>query len=66
MGFDQVRFVEEFQSKAFAKSYNIPPTCIFWLMDLNTMFVRMKAALSVDSPLCKPNFSGTNMLLICI
>jgi hypothetical protein len=38
------------QSKAFVKDQKIPPTCIFWLIDLNTPYVTLKAALSVDIP----------------
>jgi len=38
------------QSKAFAKSQKIPPTHIFWLIDLNTLSVVLKATSSVDIP----------------
>jgi len=31
------------QSKAFAKSQKIPQSCIFWLTDLNILFVSLKA-----------------------
>jgi hypothetical protein len=37
------------QPKVFAKSYKIPPTCIFWLTDLNTLSARLKAASSIDT-----------------
>ena len=52
------------QSKVFAKSQKIPPTCFFWLTDLNTLSVSLKAASSVDIPLLQPYYSVTSMLLV--
>jgi len=53
------------QSEAFAKSQKILPTCIFWLIDFNTLSVCLKAASSVDIPFLKPHCSVTSMLLVC-
>ena len=52
------------QPNAFAKSQKIPPTCIFWLIDLNTRSVSLKATFSVDIPFLKPYCSLTSMLFV--
>jgi len=41
-------------TKAFTESQKIPPTHIFWLIDLNTLSVSLKATSSVDIPFTKP------------
>ena len=51
--------------KAYAKSQKIPATCIYWLIDFNTLSVILKTASSVDNPFLKPYCSVTSMLLIC-
>ena len=51
--------------KNLYKSQKIPPTCIFWLTDLNTLSVCVKAAASVDIPFLQPYCSMTSMLLTC-
>ena len=41
----------------------IPPTCIFWLIDLNTLSFSLKAAFSIDIPFLKPCYSVTSCRL---
>jgi len=53
------------QSKAFAKGQKTLSTCIFWLIDLNTPYVSLKAALLVDIPSLTLYCSVTSMLLVC-
>jgi len=52
------------QSKAFAQSQKILPTCSFWLVGFNVLSVSLKAVLSVDIPVLKPYSSVTNVLLV--
>jgi hypothetical protein len=47
-------------------SQNILPTCIFWLTDLSTLSVSLRAAFSIELPCLKPNCSETNILVVCI
>jgi len=49
-----------------AKSQNILPTCTFWLKNLNTLSISLKAGFTVDLSCLKPNYSGTGMLLVCL
>ena len=49
----------------FAKSQKIPPTCIFWLLDVNRLPVSPKAASSVDISFLIPYCSVTSMLSVC-
>jgi len=49
------------QSKAFAISQKIPPTCIVLLIDLNILSVRMKAAASIDNPFLRAYCSVISM-----
>ena len=52
------------QLKASAKSQKIFPSCIFWLVDLNTLSVSLQAASSVDIPFLNTYFPVTSMMFV--